>query len=88
MMMVAAGSFNSLGRPMPAAVMTFVKFFIVYLPLAYLLSTVIGITGIFWANAISHVLFGAVAIVWTKRVLYDLHSESRSARVRVDLAGP
>lgn len=86
MMMVAAGSFNSLGRPMPAAVMTFVKFFVVYLPLAYLLSTVIGITGIFWANAISHVLFGAVALIWTKRILYELHAESRSARVRVGLS--
>ncbi len=86
-MMVAAGSFNSLGRPMPAAVMTFVKFFVIYLPLAYLLSRVIGITGIFWANAISHVLFGAVALIWTKRILYELHSENRRARVRVDISG-
>ncbi len=87
-MMVAAGSFNSLGRPMPAAIMTFVKFFVIYLPLAYLLSRIIGITGIFWANAISHVLFGAVALIWTKRILYELHSRGLRARARVDLAGP
>ena len=86
-MMVAANSFNSLGRPLPAAVMTFVKFFAVYLPLAYLLSGTIGITGIFWANAVSHVLFGVVALIWTKRVLYQLHLNSPGARARAESAG-
>ncbi len=45
LMMIALGSFNSLGRPMPPAILTFVKFFIVYLPLAWTLSRLMGITG-------------------------------------------
>jgi len=79
LMMIALGSFNSLGRPMPPAILTFVKFFIVYLPLAWTLSRLIGITGIFWANAVSHVLLGIASAVWLRKALASLEAEDRLA---------
>ncbi len=79
LMMVAVGSFNSLGRPMPAVVLTFVKFFVVYIPLAFILSRLVGITGIFWANAVSHLLFGVGSLVWLRRELNALEAETRLA---------
>ncbi len=79
LMMIAVGGFNSLGRPMPAAVLTFVKFFIVYLPLAYILSRLTGITGIFWANAVSHLLFGIASLIWISRALKALETEDGPA---------
>ena len=80
LMMIAVGSFNALGRPMPAAILTFVKLFIVYLPLAWILSRSIGITGIFWANAVSHLLLGVVSLIWLRKILAVLEAEDRSAR--------
>ena len=73
-MMIAVGCFNSLGRPLPAAILTFVKFFIVYLPLAWGLSRLMGLNGIFWANAVSHLAFGIAAFFWLKIFLRKLAS--------------
>jgi putative MATE family efflux protein len=80
LMMIALGSFNSLGRPMPPAILTFVKFFIVYLPLAWTLSRLMGITGIFWANAVSHLLLGIASAVWLRKALVSLEAEDRLTR--------
>jgi Na+-driven multidrug efflux pump len=79
-MMISLGGFNSLGRPMPPAILTFVKFFIIYLPLAWALSRSIGITGIFWANAVSHVLLGIASAVWLRKALVSLEAEDRLTR--------
>ena len=65
---------------MPAVVLTFVKLFIIYLPLAWILSRSIGITGIFWANAVSHLLLGAASLIWLRKSLAVLEAEDRSAR--------
>jgi putative MATE family efflux protein len=75
-LMVAVACFNALGRPMPAAILTFVKFFVVYLPLAWLLSRLMGLPGIFWANAVAHLAFGAIAYAWLRQALRDLASAS------------
>ena len=74
MMMISVGCFNSLGRPMPAAVLTFIKFFVVYLPLAWGLSILMGLDGIFWATALSHLVFGFVSLLWLRQFLKTLVS--------------
>jgi putative MATE family efflux protein len=79
-MMISLGGFNSLGRPMPPAILTFVKFVIIYLPLAWVLTRSIGITGIFWANAVSHVLLGIASAIWLRKALVSLEAEDRLTR--------
>lgn len=71
-MLVAVAAFNALGRPLPATVLTFIKLFLAYIPLAWVLSAKAGIDGIFWANAIAHLSFGVVGFVWFRRVLDGL----------------
>lgn len=92
-MLVAAAVFNGLARPLPAMAMTFAKLFVAYVPLAWLLSHLIGLLGIFWANAVSHVLFAIVAYVWMRQTFEGLErgaerrgSASRS-RVKVRSLG-
>lgn len=68
-MLVAVTSFNALGRPVPATLLTFVKLFLGYIPLAWLLSWAVGLEGIFWANAVAHVVFGVVGFIWLRRML-------------------
>lgn len=71
-MLVAVAAFNALGRPLPATMLTFIKLFLAYIPLAWLLSRTAGIDGIFWANALAHLLFGVVGFAWFRRVLDGL----------------
>ena len=74
-MLVAVSSFNALGRPLPATLLTFIKLFLAYIPLAWFLSSIAGIAGIFWANAIAHVAFGLVGFVWLRRMLKSLQDD-------------
>ena len=76
-MLVAAAAFNALGKPMPPTAMTFAKLFLTYIPLAWLLSRVVGLLGIFWANAIVHVLFGIVAYAWVRRTFDAVERRGR-----------
>ena len=88
-MMVAVGSFNALGDPMPAAVLTFIRLFVVYLPLAWLLSRLMGIGGIFAANAAAHLLVGVASFVWLRKALAKIPAEDRSARgLPAKIVGP
>ena len=72
LMMVTVACFNALGRPKSATVLTFIKLFVVYLPMAWLLSISFGLTGIFVATAIAHILFGVVSLVWLRGFLREL----------------
>lgn len=75
-MLTAVAAFNALGRPLPATGMTFIKLFLAYIPLAWLLSSLLGIEGIFVANAAAHLSFGVVGYVWFHRVLKRIESRA------------
>ncbi|MFK8181747.1 MAG: MATE family efflux transporter [Phormidesmis sp.] len=64
---VASNAFNALGKPMPAVVMTVLRMFILYIPLAYLGSRWLGPVGIFGAATIANGLVGAGAYWWSCR---------------------
>ncbi len=77
-MLTSVAAFNALGRPMPAMAITFVKLFLVYIPLAWLAARYFGITGIFGANAAAHLAFGVVGFVMLRRMLDSL-ADAREA---------
>lgn len=77
-MLNAVSAFNGLGKPLPATLLTFLKLFLFYIPLAYLLARPFGVLGIFGANAAAHLGFGVIAYVWLKRTLGRLESAGRS----------
>lgn len=83
MMLTAVSAFNALGRPMPATLLTFIKLFLAYIPLAWALSSFMGVAGIFWANACAHLAFGAAGFVWFRRLLGNLES----GKPKAELAG-
>jgi MATE family, multidrug efflux pump len=68
-MLTGVAGFNALGRPLPATALTFIKLFLAYIPLAWILSRLGGVDGIFWANAVAHLVFGVVGYVWFRQVL-------------------
>lgn len=78
-MLVAIACFNALGMPFPATALTFIKLFMGYVPLAWVLSRSVGLGGIFLANAIAHVVFGAVGFFWLRRTLDSIERSHSSA---------
>lgn len=59
--------FNALGRPIPAVVITTLRMFVLYIPLAYLGSRWLGSTGIFIAASIVNIVVGIGAREWSRR---------------------
>ena len=71
--MVVNASFNGLGRPLPAVLISVLRVVVVYLPLAFLGNRLFGVSGIFAAAALSNLVMGTFA--------YRLHlSACREAR--------
>lgn len=79
-MLGSVAAFNALGKPVSATVLTFVKLFAVYIPLAWLFAQFAGLPGIFWANAAAHVAFGIVGYVWLRRVLASIDARMPDAK--------
>jgi len=64
---VGNSAFNALGRPIPAVIITVVRMFVLYIPLAYLGGLWLGATGIFIAATVSNVIVGIGAREWSRR---------------------
>ena len=67
---VASSALNALGRPVPAVIMTAIRMFVLYIPLAYLGSIALGPMGIFCAATVSNLLVGAGAYWWSRRTCF------------------
>lgn len=64
---VASSIFNALGKPIPAIVMTILRMFVIYIPLAYIGSQVWGPVGIFTAATLANLLVGLGAFLWSRQ---------------------
>ncbi len=71
MIQVTNSTFNALGKPIPGVVITIVRMLILYIPLAYLGSYLLGAQGIFMAATISNVLVGIVAYCWSRKICLE-----------------
>lgn len=66
-LMMSSASFNALGHPLPSTAMSFLRMFILNIPLALLLSHYFGYQGIFVAVLLSNTIMGIVGYVWLNR---------------------
>lgn len=64
---ISSATFNALGKPMSSVVMTSMRMFILYIPLAYLGAYFFGIKGIFVATGVSNLFTGIGAFVWNQK---------------------
>ena len=68
MIQVANSAFNAMGKPVPAVVMMVLRMFVLYVPLAYVGSWLVGPTGIFVAALVANLVAGLAAYGWSQRV--------------------
>ena len=66
-LMMSSASFNALGRPLPSTAMSFMRMFILNVPLALVLSHYFGYEGIFLAVFLSNTIMGIVGYLWLNR---------------------
>lgn len=66
-LMMASAAFNSLGRPIPSTIMSFVRMLVLYVPLALLGNHLFGYVGIFFATALANATMGGVGWLWLVR---------------------
>jgi len=66
MVMVMNASFNGMGKPMPAVVISVARMVVIYIPLSFVLNQYFGMVGIFVAYAITNVLSGILAYNWAR----------------------
>ncbi len=77
-LMMSSASFNALGRPLPSTAMSFMRMFILNIPLALLLSHYFGYQGIFAAVLLSNTIMGIIGYAWLNRMMISSdHPASR-----------
>jgi putative MATE family efflux protein len=69
MLMLANAALNALNRPLQSALLTVLRLFVLYVPLAAMGSALLGLQGIFAAAAVANVLAGVAAFFWLRHVL-------------------
>ncbi len=68
-LILTSSTFNALNKPIPASTLMVMRMFVLYVPLAYLGSSVFGLTGIFWAAVASNLTSAIVAYFWIRKEL-------------------
>jgi putative MATE family efflux protein len=68
-LMLANAALNALNRPLQSALLTILRLFVLYIPLALVGSALLGLQGIFGAAAIANGLAGITAFFWLRRIL-------------------
>jgi len=66
---IVTSSYNAVGKPFHAALLSVLQMFVLYIPLSLLLAPIIGQAGIFVALAVSYVLASALGYVMFMRFL-------------------
>ncbi len=72
LVMAANASFNGLGRPLPATVISVARVIGFYLPVAWLLQQQFGIDGLFYASATANIAVGLLAYGWLRHYYRNL----------------
>lgn len=68
-MLISSSSFNAINKPYPAILITFLRMFVIYIPLALIGSRLFGMKGIFVSAALCNVISGTIAYFWIKKTL-------------------
>lgn len=67
LLLTVSAAFNALGKPLAAVILSLTRMFLVYIPLAYVGSQLIGVNGVFLASCIANLGVGLGAVWWSRR---------------------
>ncbi|MBN2640540.1 MAG: MATE family efflux transporter [Victivallales bacterium] len=61
--------FNAIGKPYFSGLLGVLKFVILAIPLAFILSRLIGVTGVFWGVGLAGFITGITSFLWLRKLL-------------------
>lgn len=67
LVMLSTASFNGLNQPYPAVFFSLLRMLLLYVPLAWIGSGILGLNGVFWAGLIANVVAGISAYAFLYR---------------------
>ncbi len=67
LLLTVSAAFNALGKPLAAVILSLTRMFLIYIPLAYVGSQLIGVNGVFLAACIANLGVGLGAVWWSRR---------------------
>lgn len=67
--MIVNAAFNGIGRPAPAVIISITRMVLIYIPLAYLGSTLLGVPGIFAGGSLANIAVGFGSYLYIQRHL-------------------
>ncbi len=79
LVLLTATTLNVLHKPLHAATLVVIQMFVLYIPLAFLGSKFLGLSGIFGAAAIANIIAGILSFWWVRRILKIISEAERSA---------
>jgi putative MATE family efflux protein len=74
--MIASNTFNAIGRPLPASVLTILRAFVVYVPVAYFGRWLFDEKGVFAAACFANLIAGGTAYLWVQRTCFKRMDEA------------
>ncbi|MEA3448288.1 MAG: MATE family efflux transporter [Bacteroidota bacterium] len=77
LVMLSNASFNGINRPYPAAFFVIARMIILYVPLAWLGSKLIGINGIFWAGFTANLIVGPFSFWYLYRNIRKIRDNNQ-----------
>ena len=78
LLMIAVQALNVFERPLPAAAIQFVQVFLLYIPLAWILSRIFGLPGVFAGVLTGDILIGIFAYYYFRHVLKEETTMAKS----------
>ncbi len=69
--MVMNASFNGMGKPLPAVVISVARMAVLYVPLAILMQSLFGIAGIFGTYAFANIASAVIAYYWARKSVQE-----------------
>ena len=69
MVMIMNATFNGLGRPLPAVMISLARMIVIFLPLAWLGARYFGVQGVFVALGLANAVCGIGAYLWVRRLI-------------------
>lgn len=81
--LVANSAFNAMGKPLPAILISFLQFFVIYIPTAYIGHNIWGLNGIFVAALLSNVIVGILAYYLSQKSCFQL-GKNTPATVKIE----
>ncbi len=66
---IASTVFNAMGKPFSSGLLGLIRFIVLTIPLAFIFSRTIGVTGVFWGMGIANLITGIISFFWVQKVL-------------------